>query len=115
MKNVVLETAMPNAAEVNFALPATAENLLVEPTRAISEALARVQEAAIEVQSQELRECLEEAIEAIDTVAAIPTVPGTADLNAVADALEGALDELEHGKVANLRPVIEQAQSIIGG
>jgi hypothetical protein len=39
--------------------------------------------------------------------------PEADQLNAVADALEGALEEVEKGKVANLLPVLEQAQSIV--
>jgi hypothetical protein len=103
---------MPDGVEVSGVQPATTERPPAEPAQAVSEALARVQGAAIEAHSGELRESLEEAIEVIDN-AVNSGVTGTADLNAVADALEGALDELEHGKVANLAPVIEQAQSII--
>ena len=85
----------------------------VEPDGKVTEALARVQEAVTEMKDGDLRESLEAAIEAIDS--ARPT-PGTTEgdqLGSVADALEGALDELDKGKVANLLPVIEQAQSIV--
>jgi hypothetical protein len=75
----------------------------------VAEAFARVQEAVIEMRDGELQESLEAAIEAIDSAA-----PAASDqLGPVADALEGALDELERGKVANLLPIIEQAQSIV--
>jgi hypothetical protein len=80
----------------------------------VAEALARVQEAVIDVKEGELRESLEAAIEAIDS--AVREVPDKAEadqLNAVADALEGALEEVEKGKVASLLPVLEQAQSIV--
>jgi len=110
--NIILEPATPNGVGGDSAQPAATERLPDQPAQAVNEALARVQAAVTEAQSGELRESLEEAIEAIDT-AVSSGVAGTADLNAVADALEGALDELEHGKVANLAPVIEQAQSII--
>jgi hypothetical protein len=43
----------------------------------------------------------------------VPDKPEADQLNAVADALEGALEEVEKGKVANLLPVLEQAQSIV--
>jgi hypothetical protein len=111
--NVILGTVVSDIVRDSGAQPATAERPLTDPVRAVGEALARVQEAAIEVPSCELRGCLEEAIEAIDTVTAVAGVAGAADLISVADALEGALDELEQGKVANLALVIEQAQSII--
>lgn len=75
----------------------------------VAEAFARVQEAVIEMRDGELRESLEAAIEAIDSAAAA----ASDQLSPVADALEGALDELERGKVANLLPVIERAQSIV--
>jgi hypothetical protein len=103
---------MPDGVEVSGVQPAIPEHAPAEPAQAVGEALARVQAAAIEVQSGELRESLEKAIEIIDN-AASSSATGTADLNAVADALEGALGELEHGKVANLAPMIEQAQSIV--
>ncbi|HJS84511.1 MAG TPA: hypothetical protein VJ779_03555 [Acetobacteraceae bacterium] len=103
---------MSDGVENGGAQPAATEQPPAQSAQAVSEALARVQEAAAEVRSGELRESLEKAIEVIDDVASSGAT-GTADLNAVADALEGALDELEHGKVANLAPVIEQAQSII--
>jgi hypothetical protein len=80
----------------------------------VAEALARVQEAVVGVKEGGLQESLEAAIEAIDS--AVREVPDAAEadqLNAVADALEGALEEVEKGKVANLLPVLEQAQSIV--
>jgi hypothetical protein len=43
----------------------------------------------------------------------VPDKPEADQLNAVADALEGALEEVKKGKVANLLPVLEQAQSIV--
>jgi hypothetical protein len=43
----------------------------------------------------------------------VPDKPEAEQLNAVADALEGALEEVERGKVANLLPVLEQAQTIV--
>ncbi len=104
---------MSDIVEHSGVQPANTERPLTEPARAVTEALARVQEAVVEVQSREVRECLEEAIEAIDTAAAIPGAVGASKLDAVADLLEGALDELEQGKVANLAPVIEQAQSMV--
>jgi hypothetical protein len=110
--NIILETATPDGVDVASAQPAATERRPAEPAQAVNEALARVQDAVTEAQSDELRESLEEAIEVID-MAVSSGATGTASLNAVADALEGALDELEHGKVANLAPVIEQAQSII--
>jgi phage-related minor tail protein len=80
----------------------------------IGEALARVQEAVIDVKEGGLPESLEAAIEAIDSaVRELPDTPETDQLKAVADALEGALEEVEKGKVANLLPVLEQAQSIV--
>ena len=86
-----------------------------ETGREISEALARVQEAVIDVKEGGLTESLEAAIEAIDSaVREVPDKPEADQLNAVADALEGALEEVEKGKVANLLPVLEQAQSIVG-
>ena len=81
----------------------------------IAEALARVQEAVIDVREGGLAESLETAIEAIDSaVREVPGNPEADQLNAVADALEGALEEVEKGKVAKLLPVLEQAQSIVG-
>jgi hypothetical protein len=78
----------------------------------VAEALARVQEAVINVKEGGLPEALEAAIEAIDSaVGEVPDKPEADQLNAVADALEGALEEVEKGKVANLLPVLEQAQS----
>lgn len=80
----------------------------------IAEALARVQEAVIEVKKGGLRESLEAAIEVIDSaVRETPDKPESDQLSAIADALEGALDEVEKGKVANIQPVIDQAQSIV--
>jgi hypothetical protein len=80
----------------------------------VAEALARVQEAVIDVKEGGLPEALEGAIEAIDAaVREMPDKPEAGQFNAVAEALEGALEEVEKGKVANLLPVIEEAQSIV--
>ena len=79
----------------------------------VAEALARVQEAVINVKEGGLPEASEAAIEAIDSAVGVPDKPEADQLNAVADALEGALEEVEKGKVANLLPVLEQAQSIV--
>ncbi|HJU17774.1 MAG TPA: hypothetical protein VJ770_15065 [Stellaceae bacterium] len=80
----------------------------------VAEALARVQEAVAEMKEGGLQESLETAIEAIDSaVREAPGNPENDQLSAVADALEGALEEVEKGKVANLLPVLEQAQSIV--
>jgi hypothetical protein len=80
----------------------------------VADALVRVQEAVINVKEGGLPEALEAAIEAIDSaVGEVPDKPEADQLNAVADALEGALEEVEKGKVANLLPVLEQAQSIV--
>jgi hypothetical protein len=80
----------------------------------VADALARVQEAVINVKEGGLPEALEAAIEAIDSaVGEVPDKPEADQLNAVADALEGALEEVEKGKVANLLPVLEQAKSIV--
>jgi len=77
----------------------------------VAEALAHVQEAVIDVKEGGLPESLEAAIEAIDSVVReVPDKPEADQLKAVADALEGALEEVEKGKVANLLPVLEQAQ-----
>jgi hypothetical protein len=84
-----------------------------EPDAPVAEALARVHEAVSDVTNGELRESLEAAIEAIDSVCGTPDRAEGDELAAVADAMEGALHELERGKVANLLPVIEQAQSIV--
>ena len=85
-----------------------------EAGREVAEALARVQEAVIDVKEGGLAASLEAAIEAIDSaVREVPDKPEADQLNAVADALEGALEEAEKGKVANLLPVLEQAQSIV--
>ncbi len=73
-----------------------------------------MQEAVIDVKEGRLRESLEAAIEVIDSaVREVPDKPEADQLNAVADALEGALEEVEKGKIANLLPVLEQAQSIV--
>jgi hypothetical protein len=86
-----------------------------ETSGEVAEALARVQEAVINVKEGGLPEVLEAAIEAIDSaVSEVPDRPEADQLNAVADALEGALEEVEKGKVAKLLPVLEQAQSIVG-
>ena len=83
-------------------------------TGEVADALARVQEAVINGKEGGLPEALEAAIEAIDSaVGEVPDKPEADQLNAVADALEGALEEVEKGKVANLLPVLEQAQSIV--
>ena len=80
----------------------------------VAEALARVQEAVINVKEGGLPKALEGAIEAIDSaVREMPDKPEADQLNAVAEALEGALEEVEKGKVANLLPVLEEAQSIV--
>jgi hypothetical protein len=80
----------------------------------VAEALARVQEAVIDIKEGGLPEALEAAIEAIDSaVREVPDKQEADQLNAVADALEGALEEVEKGKVANLLPVLEEAQSIV--
>ena len=80
----------------------------------VAEALARVHEAVINVKEGGLPEALEAAIEAIDSaVGEVTDKPEADQLNAVADALEGALEEVEKGKVANLLPVLEQAKSIV--
>ncbi len=84
-----------------------------EPDAELADALARVQEVVTDMKDGELRESLEAAIDAIDSARETPDAADDDQLVAVADALEGALDELEKGKVANLVPVIEQAQSII--
>jgi|SRR5690348_17446761 hypothetical protein len=86
----------------------------VEAGAEVAEALARVQEAVIDVKEGGLPQALEAAIEAIDAaVSEVPDKPEAEQLNAVADALEGALEEVERGKVANLLPVLEQAQTIV--
>jgi hypothetical protein len=80
----------------------------------VAEALARVEEAVIDIKDGGLPEALEAAIEAIDSaVREVPGKPEADGLNAVAEALEGALEEVEKGKVANLLPVLEEAQSIV--
>jgi hypothetical protein len=85
-----------------------------ESGRDVAEALARVQEAVIDVKEGGLPEALESAIEAIDTaVREEPDAPEAEQLNAVAEALEGALEEVEKGKVATLLPVLEEAQSVV--
>jgi hypothetical protein len=80
------------------------------PDREVTQALARVHEA---VTAGELRDSVEAAIEAIDSARGIPVAAEDDPLAPVADTLEGALEELEHGKIANLVPVIEQAQSAL--
>ncbi|MGH7118407.1 MAG: hypothetical protein ACREFP_05400 [Acetobacteraceae bacterium] len=84
-----------------------------EPDEKITNALVRVQQAVTDMKDGDLRESLDAAIEEIDSVRGMPAVGEDDQLGPVADALEGALDELEKGKVANLLPVIEQAQSIV--
>jgi hypothetical protein len=80
----------------------------------VAEALARVQEAVIDMKEGGLQNSLEAAIEVIDSaVRKAPDKPESDQLNVVADALEGALDEVEKGKVTNLLPVLEHAQSIV--
>jgi hypothetical protein len=80
----------------------------------VAEALARVQEAVIDVREGGLAEALEAAIETIDSaVREVSDKPEADQLNAVADALEGALEEVEKGKVAKLLPVLEEANSIV--
>jgi hypothetical protein len=83
------------------------------PEEQVGETLARVHEAVVGMKDGELQESIEAAIEAIDSAREMPSVAENDQLGPVADALEGALDELEKGKVANLLPVVEQAQSII--
>ncbi len=78
--------------------------------RDVTQALARVHEA---VTDSELQESVEAAIEAINSARGTPVAAGGDPLAPVADALEGALEELEQGKIANLLPVIEQAQSAL--
>jgi hypothetical protein len=75
--------------------------------------LERVQDAVVEMKEGELRQSLEAAIETIDSARATQEMIEGDQLGPVADALEGALEELEKGKVANLLPAIEQAQSIV--
>lgn len=82
------------------------------PGEEVADALARVQDAVAEMKDGELRESLEAAIDTIDAARGTSAADGSDPLAPVADALEGALDELEKGKVANLLPVIEQAQTI---
>jgi hypothetical protein len=80
----------------------------------VAEALARVQEAVIDVKEGALPAALEAAIEAIDSaVREVPDKPEADQLNAVAEALEDALEEVEKGKVANLLPALEEAQSVV--
>ena len=65
----------------------------------VAEALARVQEAVIDVKEGGLAKSLEAAIEAIDSaVREVADKPEADQLNAVADALEDALDEVEKGR-----------------
>jgi hypothetical protein len=84
-----------------------------EPDGQVAEALARVQEAVSEMKEGDLRASVEAAIEAIDSAREMSPPTEDDQLGPVADALEGALDELEKGRIANLLPVIEQAQSIV--
>jgi hypothetical protein len=84
-----------------------------QPEEPLCEALARVQEVVVGMKDGELQESIEAAIEAIDCAREMPGVAENDQLGPVADALEGALDELEKGKVANLLPLVEQAQSIV--
>ncbi len=84
-----------------------------EPEEILAGALARVQDAVVEMKEGELRQSLEAAIETIDTARETQDAVEGDPLGPVADALEGALEELERGKVANLLPAIEQAQSIV--
>lgn len=86
---------------------------VVNQPGAVVDALARVQEAVADVQESALQESVEAAIEAIDAGRATLDGADGDHLAVVADALEQALDEIEKGKVANLLPVIEQAQAII--
>jgi len=79
----------------------------------VADALAKVQEVVVNMKDGELQESLEAAIDAIDSAREAPAVTEGDQLGPVADALEGALDELEKGKIANLLPVIEQAQTIV--
>ena len=100
----------PNTSQTDQA----ATSAEVETRGEVAKTLARVQEAVSDVQEGGLAESLEAAIEAIDSVVhEVPDDPQADQLNAVADALEGALEEVEKGKVANLLPVLEQAQSIV--
>jgi hypothetical protein len=83
-------------------------------TSGVAEALARVQEAVIDVKEGALPQALEAAIETIDSaVREVPDKPEADQLNAVAEALEDALEEVEKGKVANLLPALEEAKSIV--
>jgi hypothetical protein len=84
-----------------------------EPDGEVAEALTRVQEAFTDMENGLLRDSLEAAIEAIDSSRGTPPAGESDPLGPVADALEGALDELEKGKVENLLPVIEEAQSMV--
>jgi ABC-type transporter Mla subunit MlaD len=92
--------------QANALAPAEADGQVVE-------ALARVQEAVTDMKDGELRASLEVAIEVIDSARETSLRMDSDQLGPVADALEGALDELERGKVTNLLPVIEQAQSVV--
>ena len=83
------------------------------PTEEVSEALALVQEAVLDMEDSGLRESVEAAIEAIDSAREASDSAEGEQLGPVADAREDALDELEKGKIANLGRVIEQAQSIV--
>jgi len=80
----------------------------------VAEALARVQEAVIDVKEGGSRSPWRLRLRrSILLSAKGPDKPEADQLKAVADALEGALEEVEKGKVANLLPVLEQAQSIV--
>lgn len=83
------------------------------PDSDLADALARVQAAVADRTDGALQESLEVAIEAIDSALEAPGGVAGNQLASVADAMEDALDELEQGKVANLLPLIEQAQSIV--
>ncbi len=111
--NYLRSSVVPEVAEGSNSQQAPPASPPAEPGQEVADALDRVQQAVTDVQEGELRESLEGAIEAIDAAAASPDAEGTEHLHAVADALEGALNELEHGRVADLVQVIDQAQSII--
>jgi hypothetical protein len=89
------------------------EPVLAGSDREVAEALLRVHEAVSDMKDGELRESVEAAIETIDSTRGTPVADASDLLAPVADALEGALEELEKRKVANLLPVIEQTQSIV--
>lgn len=83
----------------------------IDSEATIADALARVQEAVTDRKEGELVESVEAAIEAIDAANEPAETEEGARLATLADALEGALDELEKGKVAALLPIIEEAQA----